>query len=383
MVQAQAQLKAVIGEILGLSPEAVFLFWKGRVALYALLKGMGIGPGDEVILPAYTCVVVPNAILYTGAKPVYVDIEPTTFNIDLTQVEAAITPQTKAILCQNTYGLSSHLEALQAIAQRHSLYTIEDCTHGFGGHYAGRPNGTYCDAAFFSTQWNKPFSTGLGGFAIAQSAALRQALAAFEAQAEPPSWQAVAMLKTLYFVRKYLITPYTYWPLVKLYRGLSRYNLILGSSSGTELTSTALPSGYVRQFSSTQAREGLNNIRSLAADLATRKATAQIYTQFLAQQGKQRVAPELFANHSFLKYPVLVQDRADFLQRAEQANIELGDWFVSPLHPIQGDLSAWHFNRLQFPMAVYQAAHVVNLPTVPTRLDRVLAFLMANREALL
>src|SRR3972149_1771131 len=85
---------------------AVFFFFKGRVALYALLKAIGIHPGDEVILPGFTCVVVPNAIIYLGGKPVYADIDPKTFNIDTAKIEGKITDNTTAIIAQNTFGLS-------------------------------------------------------------------------------------------------------------------------------------------------------------------------------------------------------------------------------------------------------------------------------------
>ncbi|MFO7790645.1 MAG: aminotransferase class I/II-fold pyridoxal phosphate-dependent enzyme, partial [Bacteroidales bacterium] len=128
----------------------IFFHYKGRVSLYAILKSMGIGEGDEVLIPAYTCVVVPNPIIYAGAKPVYVDIDPATYNINTDLLEEAITSKTKVIVCQNTYGLSSGVGHIIDIAKKHKLYTIEDCTHGFGGHYHGKPNGTYCDASFFS-----------------------------------------------------------------------------------------------------------------------------------------------------------------------------------------------------------------------------------------
>ena len=85
----------------------VFLFWKGRVALYAILKAIEVGKGDKVILPAFTCVVVVNPAIYLGAEPVYVDINPKTFNIDIEKLEDKITSRTKVILTQNTFGLSS------------------------------------------------------------------------------------------------------------------------------------------------------------------------------------------------------------------------------------------------------------------------------------
>ncbi len=100
-------MKEQITPYLGSEAGNICFYWKGRVALYALLKAMGIEEGDEVILPAYTCVVVPNAILYLGAKPVYVDVSTKTHNMGIEAVSAAISDRTKAIFCQNTYGLSS------------------------------------------------------------------------------------------------------------------------------------------------------------------------------------------------------------------------------------------------------------------------------------
>ncbi|MEY4217385.1 MAG: DegT/DnrJ/EryC1/StrS aminotransferase [Bacteroidota bacterium] len=112
---------------------------------------MGVGPGDEVILPAFTCVVVPNAILYTGATPVFVDIDPNSLCCDVQSIEKAITPNTKAILIQNMLGLSYKVHELVALAKAHGIYTIEDCTHGFGGKYQGQFNGLISDNSMVSS----------------------------------------------------------------------------------------------------------------------------------------------------------------------------------------------------------------------------------------
>ncbi|HOV88332.1 MAG TPA: aminotransferase class I/II-fold pyridoxal phosphate-dependent enzyme, partial [Syntrophobacteraceae bacterium] len=122
----------------------VFLFWKGRVALYALLRAMGVGAGDEVVLSAYTCVVVPNAVFYCGAVPQYVDVAPQTYCMDVRDVEKALGPRTKVVLCQNTYGLSANVEEISGLARSRGIYTIEDCAHGFGGSFRGKPNGSFC-----------------------------------------------------------------------------------------------------------------------------------------------------------------------------------------------------------------------------------------------
>jgi dTDP-4-amino-4,6-dideoxygalactose transaminase len=353
----------------------LFLYWKARVALYALLKAMNIKEGDEIILPAYTCVVVPNAILYLGAKPVYVEVSADSYNIDLEQVEKAITDRTKVIICQNTYGLSTDLEALTILAKKHHLYTIEDCTHGFGGFYNTIPNGLSCDAAIYSTQWNKPFSTGIGGFSITNNSEIAARLEALNTELVSPSFKEVFNLKILYFVRRFLINDISYWRLVQFYRWLSRHNLVVGSSSGGEIVSIAMPDGYFKAFSEVQAKEGLRTLPKLKQDLIKRKQSAEIYTDFLIKQGKNHVDRKWFANHSFLKYPLLVNQRDEFMLLAEKHRIALGEWFTSPLHPVEGDLSAWQFQQGQYPVAEYLASHVVNLPTTPSDINKVLVFL--------
>lgn len=373
-------LKSNLSKVIESSQQDIFLYWKGRVALYSLLKAMNIKPDDEIILPAYTCVVVPNAILYLGAKPVYVDISKGTYNMDINQVEAAITDRTKVIVCQNTYGLSTDLEQLNKIAKRHSLYTIEDCTHGFGGTYQGKPNGQFCDAAFFSTQWNKPFSTGIGGIAFTQREYIAENLKLLQKEMIQPSLKELVNLKILYWVRRYLINEYTYWQLVKIYRFLSKHNLVVGSSSGVEITSTEMPTGYFKAFSQTQAKEGLKNLTKLSDDLKIRKQNADLYGDLLKRHGKEHVEDDLIPNHAFLKYPLLVHDRLAFIRLAEQNKIELGDWFISPLHPILDDLSPWCFEKSRYPVATYLSQHAVNLPTTPSNIDRVLTFLEVNIE---
>ncbi len=336
---------------------------------------MGVGEGDEVILPAYTCVVVPNAVLYLGAKPVYVDVDPTTYTMQVEAVGSAISDRTRVIVCQNTYGLSAGLEELAELAAQRGVFTIEDCTHGFGGYYRGRPNGVSCDAAFYSTQWNKPFSTGIGGFALVRDGKLRAKLSKLDEVLVAPSKKEQAMLWLLYGVKRYLINEQTYWPLVRFYRWLSRNNLVVGSSSGEEITSVEMPKDYFKAFSAVQAREGLRTLPRLERDLATRKENARLYTRALSRLGKNHVPEDLFDDHSFLKYPLLVKDRPRFIALAEKRRVALGEWFLTPLHPVEGDLSAWGYEYGKYPVAEYLARHVVNLPTTPVDIDRVLRFL--------
>ncbi|HPY80345.1 MAG TPA: DegT/DnrJ/EryC1/StrS family aminotransferase, partial [Bacteroidales bacterium] len=126
-----------------LSKNVAFSFWKARVALYAILKGMGIGDGDEVILPGYTCVMDVNPIKYLGAKPVYVDIEPAMYNINPDLIEAKITGRTRLIIAQHTYGYPCDMDRILAIAARRGLPVIEDCCLSLGSTYKGKPVGAF------------------------------------------------------------------------------------------------------------------------------------------------------------------------------------------------------------------------------------------------
>lgn len=374
---------SAIKQVLDDSSVSVFHFWKGRVAFYALLRALGVQAEDEVIIPAFTCVVVPNAVIYLGAVPKYVDISPVTYNMTAAGIEQAITDRTKVIVCQNTFGLSSELQEIKALADSRGIATIEDCTHGFGGRYDAAANGTICDSAFFSTQWNKPYSTGIGGFAITRDPAVAAALEQLQQELVDPTFSDKLNLKTLYAIRKYLINDFTYWPMVKLYRVLSKLNIVLGSSSGEELVGPEAPKDFFKSASAIQCANGLNGLKSLPKLLAERKQTAQWYTEFLRDHGKTYVSESLNSNHSFLRYAALVHDRDAFLRKAEAAKVEIGDWFLSPLHPITTDLSPWQLDVSQFPTAARITRQIVNLPTSPNDFERVRDFLVTNLDDLI
>lgn len=377
------QYKTAIATYLNTSSEHIYLYYKGRVALYAILKAMQVQQGDEVIIPAFTCVVVPNAIKYLGATPVYVDIDPVTYNADMQCLKRAITEHTKVIICQNTFGLSSNVEEIQSLARSRQIYTIEDCTHGFGGTYHGKPNGSYCDAAFYSTQWNKPFSTGVGGFALVQNQMLQQRMTEVNNQLELPTQKDAISLSTLYFVREKILTEKRYWRMIRLYRWLSRHNLVQGSSGGTELVSTVMPSHYFKALSTTQMKKGLQNLQHLNDTLALRKQNAIIYNDYLQKHGKTFVESALFEDHSFLKFPILVNDRKKVMDMAEEQKIPLGEWFCSPIHPIDKNWELWDFHADKCPIAVEKASQMLNLPTDEKETDKIIRFLEKINDYLL
>jgi dTDP-4-amino-4,6-dideoxygalactose transaminase len=375
--------RVAIAQVLETEPNRVFLYWKGRVALYALLKAMGVGQGDEVILPAFTCVVVPNAIIYLGAKPIYVDVDPAVMNTSADRILYKITEKTKCILIQNTFGLSYEVQEIVALAKERGIFTIEDCTHGFGGQFEGKPNGSFCDASFFSTQWNKPFSTGVGGFAVLNSNVLLEPLLKVNQELIEPGFLKSFALKLLIAVKKWMITEKSYWFFVRIYRWMSRTGLVLGSSSGAELEKPVMPRAYFMGASPVQSKEGLKAIKQLSGILKRREKNALLFHQFLKEKGKWTYSETVFPNHSFLKMPILVKDRAKFNELAEDQGIQLGDWFNSPIHPIQSDFHLWELNPDDFPTGKNLSEHIVNLNTDTANAPKVFEFLGNNLDQII
>ncbi len=389
MPDYEKEYRGAIAETLRCREDEVFFYWKGRVALYGLLRAMGIGPGDEVVIQGYTCVVVANAVLYLGATPVYADIDPSTYNFDLVSLRGKISSRTKVIICQNTYGLSSHLEEIEAIAAEASarfgrrVFTIEDCTHGFGGSYHGKPNGTFCDASFFSTQWSKPYTTGVGGFCVVHDPELREKLTLVNRGLAAPGLKEKAELKMMYFIRQYIVNDFTYWPMIRLYRWLSRKNLVVGSSSGGEVSGIEMPEGFFKAQSAVQFKKGLKGLAKLPEVNALRKRNAAVYTAFLREHGKTFVSPELFDDHIFIKYPLLVRDREKFREDAERAKITLGEWFEAPVYPAYAPLEVWKVEARELPCAMRICGQVVNLPTEEKHPEKVVRFLESHLEFIL
>lgn len=380
MIDKEKLYKSEIAKILQCDPKNLFLYWKGRVALYAALKAIGIKENDEIILPAFTCVVVPNAIIYLKAKPIYVEINPENYNSYSDQIEQRITDRTKVIISQNTFGLSTDIEQVVELAKKYNLLTIEDCTHGFGGSYNGKPNGSYCDFAFYSTQWNKPFSTGIGGFLLVNNEKYLSKLKIVEKEKVEPNLKERIVLFSLIFFYKYFLNGFTYWTLVRLYRFLSNKNLTVGSNQGYELTSTQMPQKYFKNISSTQIRFGIKSLKNFHDINNLRKENAHAFSSYLKGKNKTFVAEKYFNNHLFLKYPIITVDRNKFLKIAEKEKIVLGDWFLSPLHPIKNGFEKWDLNCNEFPIAYSISKKIVNLPTDVKDRTNVMKFLENNLD---
>lgn len=154
----------------------------GTTALHLALLALGIGPGDEVIVPTFTYVASVNTITYTGAKPMFVDSTMDTWQMDPEDVGRKITPQTRAIMAVHLYGHPCDMEALAAIARMKGLFLIEDCAEAFGSMYNGRHVGTFGDIAAFSFFGNKTITTGEGGMVVTNDDTLHYRAVHFKGQ---------------------------------------------------------------------------------------------------------------------------------------------------------------------------------------------------------
>ena len=158
----------------------------GTLSLEAALRVVGVGHGDEVIVPPYTFIATANAVRLTGATPVFVDIEPDTYNIDATKIEAALSPKTKAIMPVHFAGLPADMDAIMALAQQHNLFVIEDAAHAHGSTWRGRPMGTLGHIGSFSLQASKNLTAGEGGILLTNHDDLAQKLWSYINQGRSP-----------------------------------------------------------------------------------------------------------------------------------------------------------------------------------------------------
>ena len=138
----------------------------GTTALHLALVSLGIGPGDEVIIPTFTMIATAFAAAYTGATPVLVDAEPETWNMDIRQVEARLTPRTKAIMPVHIYGHPCEMDSIMEMARKHKLWVIEDAAEAHGAEYKGRRAGGIGHVNCFSFYANKIITTGEGGMVV-------------------------------------------------------------------------------------------------------------------------------------------------------------------------------------------------------------------------
>ena len=159
----------------------------GTAGLHLCVRALGIGAGDEVLVPSFTFIAAANVIRYESATPVFVDIDPRTLNLDPDRLAAAITPRTCAIMVVHSFGRPANMAPILELARRHNLRIVEDACEAIGATWQGQPVGSFGDAAVFAFYPNKQITTGEGGMIVTRSADLASTCRALRNQGRVPS----------------------------------------------------------------------------------------------------------------------------------------------------------------------------------------------------
>jgi len=296
----------------------------GTSALHLALLAAGVGPGDEVITVPFTFVASVAAVIYAGARPVLVDIDPRSFTMDPTAIEAAITPCTKAILPVHLYGQTVDMDPILEIARRHRLVVIEDAAQAHGAKYKGRTAGSIGDIACFSFYPAKNLGACGEGGAVTTS--------------NPEYARTIRMLRDWGTDRKY-------------HHVLRGYNYRMEGFQGAILRV---------------------KLRHLERWTEARRALARTYDQLLADSGVDCPTEMPWARHVYHLYTLRTDDR-DNLQAALLAEgIQSAVHYATPAHlqPAYADLG---YGPGAFPQAEAVAGQVLSLPLYPELSEQAVA----------
>jgi perosamine synthetase len=296
----------------------------GTVAIHLALLALGVGPGDEVIVPTLTYIATANAVLYCGATPVFVDSEPGTMNMDPAALAAAVTPRTRGIIPVHLYGHPADMDPILAVARQHGLFVLEDAAEAHGARYRGRRVGSLGNAATFSFFGNKVITTGEGGMVTTDDDELAERMTLLRGQGMDKN-------------RRY------WFPVV----------------------------GYNYRLTNLQAAVGVAQLERIDHLLELRAQVARWYDEELAPVADLLDLPvsREWASPVTWMYTVVLSeattvDRDDLIARLEQDQIETRPVF----HPLHIMPPYAHIGG-HFPVAERLGARGLNLPTHP-RLSR-------------
>jgi len=288
----------------------------GTSALHLALLAAGVGPGDEVITVPFTFVATVAAICYTGARPVFVDIDPRSFTLDVTQLEAAITPRTKAILPVHIYGQPADMDPILAIARQRNLIVIEDACQAHGAEYGGRRAGGIGDLACFSFYPGKNLGAcGEGGIVTTSNARYAE---------------TIRMLRDWGQAKKYHHT-------------LRGYNYRMEGLQGAILRV---------------------KLRHLDAWTALRRSRAAEYAVFLKDADVVVPCEMPYARHVYHVYAVRTTDRTELQRTLQSYGVQTGIHYPIPVH-LQEAYRDLGYTEGMFPQTESAAREVLSLPMYP------------------
>ncbi len=291
----------------------------GTVALHLALLALGVQAGDEVIVPTLTFVATPNAVSYCGARPVFVDSESETWNIDPRQVESKITPRTKGIIAVHLFGHPAKMHELREIARRHQIFLLEDAAEAHGAMCHGQMVGSIGDAAAFSFYANKIITTGEGGMFVTNDDALAERARLLRGQGMDPNRR--------------------YWhPII----------------------------GYNYRMMNLPAAIGLAQLEKVEEQLKLRSGIAKLYHERLKEmpgitfQTEQNWARHVYWMFSIVMQPGVWQSRGFVIEKMGEQGIETRPVFY-PAHSLPPYLDFARGEK--FPVAENLFANGISLPT--------------------
>ena len=295
----------------------------GTAALHLALEALEVGPGDEVIIPAFTLIVSANVVCFTGATPVLVDVRPDTWCIDPDLIEAKITPRTKAVMVVHMYGHPCDMQAVCRIARRHGLAVIEDAAQAHGARVQGRPVGGIGDIGAFSFYGNKIITTGEGGMLVTRNAALAE---------------RAALLRNQAFGEERFV-----------------HNHV----------------GFNYRMTNIQAAIGVAQCERMARKVRRKREIAAFYDDLLAEEEAiQRPAKAAGCEPAYWMYAILLKDsfgcgKAEVRDRLAEDGIETRSFFT-PMHrqPVyQGGHRRWPDLRGDYPVSDVLGERGLYLPS--------------------
>lgn len=337
-------------------------FNSGRSSLYAILSTLGIKKDDEVILQAFTCVVVPNPILALGAKPVYCDVTESLV-IDPQILEDKITKKTKAIIVQHTFGIPTDMTAIIKIAKKYNIFVIEDCAHTIGGEYKGKKLGSYGIASFFSFGRDKAFSSVFGGMAITSNLELGKKLRAFQKNLENPSF-LWTMQQVFHPIAFGIILPFYNLGIIgkALLVVLQKMQFLSFPVSPAEKQAVFVRKN-MRKMPNTLAALAIFQLRRIKEYNKKREQIAKMYVSNIT--GLPILAPcsDIIP---YLRFPIFVDKPDSYIQFFRKKGIYLGKWYSEVVDPKGTNFQKINYQIGSCPNAEMLAKKVINLPTYPT-----------------